>query len=339
MQPGTECQYCGSSKSRGSVDVLESMFGWRESFSYRKCAMCGSLWLAEIPSDMAKYYPENYYSIESDPEVAFGGRRRRIGARGLVTIVLWGPQWLARLLETYAWNGEARKIAGLVAAVRRGGLPSRSSTRILDVGSGSGALPYLLACGGIRDVVGIDPFIGDDRRFANKAVVLKTSLREVEGTFDMVMFHHSLEHVHDVSADLRLAVEHLSENGAIVVRAPNADSEAFARYGPDWFQLDAPRHISIPTREGMRRLADRAGLRIRFTYDDSSAIQFWRSEQVRRGLPMQSPHAAATEAGERLFSNAQIAAWQRESRRLNRMSRGDQTVWVLERAASESPTA
>ena len=90
----------------------------------------------------------------------------------------------------------------------------------------------------------------------------KAYLQDVVGTFDVIMFHHSLEHVPDPRRELADAAERLAPDGFCVVRLPTPSSEAFRLYREDWVQIDPPRHIALPSRDGMALLAERAGFRV-----------------------------------------------------------------------------
>ena len=43
------------------------MFGYRETFTYFQCNLCRCLQIAEMPQDMSRYYPQDYYSFSSRP--------------------------------------------------------------------------------------------------------------------------------------------------------------------------------------------------------------------------------------------------------------------------------
>jgi hypothetical protein len=59
------------------------MIGLGEAFDYLECPVCGSLQIAEIPADLSRYYPADYYSYGRSPApragrgLASGLRRRR----------------------------------------------------------------------------------------------------------------------------------------------------------------------------------------------------------------------------------------------------------------------
>ena len=41
------------------------MFGTRERFAYFECSACGCLQIETVPADMARHYPDNYYSFSA----------------------------------------------------------------------------------------------------------------------------------------------------------------------------------------------------------------------------------------------------------------------------------
>lgn len=44
----------------------EMMFGFGEEFAYFECSKCGCLQISEIPVDISKYYPSDYYSFSQN---------------------------------------------------------------------------------------------------------------------------------------------------------------------------------------------------------------------------------------------------------------------------------
>lgn len=40
------------------------MFGFRNEFTYIECAVCGTVQIEEVPTDIAEYYPGDYYSYK-----------------------------------------------------------------------------------------------------------------------------------------------------------------------------------------------------------------------------------------------------------------------------------
>jgi len=59
------CKICNNSRNNKTFHVKEMMFGLRDEFKYFECSNCECLQIEEIPQNIAKYYPGNYYSFHS----------------------------------------------------------------------------------------------------------------------------------------------------------------------------------------------------------------------------------------------------------------------------------
>ena len=95
------------------------------------------------------------------------------------------------------------------------------------------------------------------------------------------------------------------------------DSWARAHYGPDWAQLDAPRHLQIPTRRSIEHLAAGVDLELVHVEDDSGVFQIWGSEREHPRSPV-----------------LRLARWlaaRRQAARLRRVGEGDQAAFYLRR--------
>lgn len=98
--------------------------------------------------------------------------------------------------------------------------------------------------------------------------MLRRTPDELEGEYDFVMLHHSLEHMSDQFAAFGHLRRLLKPSGKLLVRIPLAGGLAWRRYGVDWVQLDAPRHLYLHTERSIRVLADQTGLKVeRVIYD------------------------------------------------------------------------
>jgi 2-polyprenyl-3-methyl-5-hydroxy-6-metoxy-1,4-benzoquinol methylase len=78
------------------------------------------------------------------------------------------------------------------------------------------------------------------------------------GPFDLITFIHSLEHMDDPRAILKRVSELLTDQGVLMIEAPNFDSSARRLIGKKWRQFiqDHKRHFSIET---LKRLLDEEG--------------------------------------------------------------------------------
>lgn len=83
-----------------------------------------------------------------------------------------------------------------------------------------------------------------------------------EGSFDVVRFSHSLEHVADPARELREARRVLRPGGSLVVAVPNFGSLLARVLRSRWFYLDVPRHLWHFERRQLAELVERTGFRV-----------------------------------------------------------------------------
>jgi SAM-dependent methyltransferase len=305
------CRLCGNSHHSQLHTAPESRYRSGEAFDYVDCAACGSLSLVTLPPDPGAHYPADYSGFRP----AAGGRRRGWLRRQRDRYVLWGRGVIGRLLLARYPEPAIRALAGTDPAAR-----------VLDVGAGGGALVTRLRALGFAHVLGVDPYTA--ATYPNGARVVQGTLDDITGTWDVIMFHHAFEHVPDPGATLRAAADRLAPDGTLLIRAPLVPCVAWRRYGVAWVQLDAPRHVFIPSLEGLTELARANGLGLLSVRHDSTAFQFWGSECVRQGFPLDDAAAAR-------FSRAQRRRWARAARQLNARGQGDQAAFTFMRAPAE----
>jgi len=315
------CRICGNTEGNPSYFPKEMMFGWREEFEYVECARCGCLQIAQIPPDLAKYYPsEGYYSYKPP-------RQKRY------------PGWLLELrhLRTRYLLGEFSLLGMLLGKISRpqehfdwlGGRGLTLDSRILDVGCGAGGLLLKLQREGFSSLLGADPFIEADIDYGNGVRILKRGVDELEGTFDFIMLHHSFEHMPDPAAALKGLSRLLAPGGTLLLRIPVADSWARRHYGLDWMAWDAPRHLYLHTRKSMALLAAGAGMEIASVVHDSSGQQFSSSELYIRGVPYVEHGKYRPGGRPDAYSQAEWDGFQTKAAQLNRKGEGDTACFYL----------
>ena len=289
------CRICGSPVVGARVCAEERAYGTHEEFDYVRCGQCGCLQIARIPDDLGRHYPSDYYSfIRQAPSIK--SKVRDFLAIFGPAVLFAGHQW---------WEIGDKK------AVRDSG--ARTTDRILDLGCGDGALISSLYQIGFTKASGADPFISDDVIHANGARVMKAQASEIQGQFDLVMMHHSLEHVADqagLAQDLRRLV---AATGRLVIRIPTVESWAAEMYGRDWAHFEAPRHLYLHSRTSIRLLLERAGFVVTKIVDDAGSYSLTASEHLKRGGRLGDHRPSREESA---------AAWRR-ARALNREGRGD----------------
>lgn len=308
------CRICGNHEGNERFVAKEMMFGLREEFAYFQCRACDCLQIETIPTDLSRYYPDDYYSktapIATSRGVTVDALRRASSWLRLHTANPGGT----KRSEVFSWLRGAR------ATYR---------SRVLDVGCGRGRLLHDLHLDGFRDLTGVDPFLDHDLHSDNGITIHRAQLGDIDGRFDLVMMHHSFEHMPDPHAVLRSAAERLTPTGCLLIRIPLASSHAWRHYGVDWFQLDAPRHFYLHGRKSLQLLADQTGFGIDRVIYDSKASQFWGSEQYARDIPHRSERSHAEDPTRSIFSPRKIREFSRRSRALNRSEDGDAACFFL----------
>lgn len=312
------CRVCGNLAGNTVYECPEMMFGGGELFPYTECAACGCLQINEIPPDLARFYPADYYS--------FSGAFTASGKARVVTwlktrrtsYALTGRGILGRWLS-YRWPDERGRTLRL-ADLRR-------TDRILDVGCGGGELVYELRSLGY-DAVGIDAYIRDDLTIDGTQVLKRASVFEESRKFDVVMMHHSFEHMAEPGNVLAQCGRFLAPGGRILIHIPTAASWVWRHYRTNWVGLDAPRHLFLHTPNSMAKLTEVAGLRVTRMLYTSGGGQFWQCEQRAKGLALRNhvPYHSAP------ISRAQRRKDEARAQELNRQNDGDQVAFVLERA-------
>jgi SAM-dependent methyltransferase len=289
-----QCRTCRGNSGK-EHSFREMMLGTRKEFAYWECLACGCLQIATVPEDMSEYYPSNYYSFSLHAAAWKGWYYRSHFV---------APQ-LMRVLRRCSPD-----FASVIASRPKPG------ARILDVGCGGGGLVGILRILGF-EALGIDPHVK-----TSTSLVQRASLDEVHGDWDMIMFHHSLEHMGNHAEVLRRARSKLRAGGLCLVRIPVA-TWAWQHYGKDWVQLDAPRHLIVHTPGSFRLTAEVAKFRVEQIVFDSDEFQFYGSELYRRNIPLTDPRARE------VFSRTQLHEFRVQADDLNRQQLGDQAAFFL----------
>ena len=303
------CRICERRDDHPRFSAREMMFGFRDQFTYFECKGCGCVQIERVPENLAKYYPNTYYSFQNSSPLKSYLKR----------------QWAAR-----AFHGKGL-VGGLVArclgpqqaveSVRRTNPPFDAA--IVDVGSGSGELLYLLSSLGFRDLTGVDPFLEKDSVTPEGIKLWKKELAALDGQFDMLMMHHSFEHTLAPAEIVGHIHRLLKPRGVAILRVPVAGSYAWKTYGVNWVGLDAPRHIFLPTAKSMQVLADKAGFRFGEVAYESNEFQFWGSEQYVRDIPLNDARSYSRQIWKLALQLPPIRGYRKQAAELNAQQQGD----------------
>jgi SAM-dependent methyltransferase len=311
-----ECKLCGNVNGNTTLVAKEMMFGLHDEFVYIQCAHCGALQISEIPTDLAKYYPANYYSFSNT-----------------YSIKSLFKTWRRGKLYAYRFNKYA--IIGALFTLLGGKCPvwmskkyAHFKSNILDIGCGAGELLLEMQQAGFKHLTGIDPFIEKDIQYKNGLTIYKKNIYELTGQFDFIMMHHSFEHMEEPFKVLEKLTTLLPSGGYALIRIPVADTFAFRTYGANWVNLDAPRHFFLHTSISIQNLANAVGLQLVETIYDSHQLQFFGSELYKQGISLVE---FSTGKHANIFTASQMKRFQQTSEMLNANRNGDFACFYLKK--------
>ena len=296
------------------------MLGYREVFRYFQCSKCKCLQICDIPNDISRYYPNNYYSYNAQRTQL--GKLKKLKWKIVNNYAVTNKGALGKLIYRYRPNTDLRFLH--VSKIKK-------SDYILDVGCGAGNLLYSLKELGFQNLFGIDPYYNNSE--GKKGVLIeKKSIHNVKGSWQLIMFNHSFEHISDPENTLRRVFGLLNRRGFCILRIPTVSSYAWEQYGVKWVQLDAPRHYFLHSIESVEILAQKTGFNLLDIVYDSTSFQFWGSELYQKNIPLidQMPYVGGS-VDKSLFSEKEMFEYERQAIKLNTAKRGDQAIFYLEK--------
>jgi 2-polyprenyl-3-methyl-5-hydroxy-6-metoxy-1,4-benzoquinol methylase len=312
-----QCRICGNREGNRRFEVKEMMFGLREIFQYFQCSQCDCLQIETVPRDMSRYCPGEYYSFQ----VQNINRFQQIGLKVRNRYALFNKGGaIGKALYARYPNAALRSLSFI---------PLKKASSILDVGCGVGKLLYFLRISGFKNLLGVDPYIERDIKYKNGLIIQKKSLNEVEGEWDVIMLHHSFEHIADPEDSLTKISNLLKPTGYCIIRIPTVSSYTWGHYKVNWVGLDAPRHFFLHSLKSTKLLCDRANLTIENISFDSSGFSFWGSEQYLRDMPLLHKHSYWVNPQGSIFTDKEIQEFHTRAHELNLAKQGDQAVFTL----------
>jgi SAM-dependent methyltransferase len=314
------CGICGNTSDNIKHDLREMFFGSREMFEYAECSACGVLELLNVPEDLSRFYPTDYYSF-GPPRIKSSHTLKHHINKPFMSAYLAAPEGPARNLVS-----KLRRIPEDIAKLAKMRI-SRSS-RILDVGCGAGDLLLLMERYGFTNLAGIDPFIEKDIEYPSGLTIRQLNVSDLNETYDVVMSHHVVEHIPNPFDALKDMARLTKPGGYVLIRMPNAASEAKDHYGVNWVQWDPPRHVFVHTPKTVEILAESAGLEVEEICCDSTGFQFSGSEGYLKDIPLVDQIERKD-----LFTEAEMNEWAKKSAELNAQNRGDSLCAILRKPA------
>lgn len=170
-----------------------------------------------------------------------------------------GTSGLAHFIKTVAFRRQAK------ALLRDTGV---RPARVLDYGCGSGLFTRCL--GDVLEggsVTGSDFHESAPPDLSDRPYVPMNGLKELEGTFDLVLAMHVLEHDDDAAGLLNKIARMARPGGLVVIEVPNIDCFWTGLLGKAWDAWYLPFHRTHFSRASLEALVSRSGLQAVRTID------------------------------------------------------------------------
>jgi SAM-dependent methyltransferase len=230
QEAGPACVACGGGLTTLVLaDAEDYEYRVPGRFRFVRCEACGLVFVSPRPSRAALlgYYPADYHAYQRPTSRLFAA--------------------LDRLNLRRRVRGYLRRLGG--------------GRRVLDVGCGDGALLEEFRRRGAAVLAGVD-FSPEVAPGAGTFDFFRGTLEEApwpDGSFDLIVMHHVLEHVEEPLATLRRAHALLAAGGALVGQVPNVESTEHALFGRYWNGFHTPRHLQCFGPGPLLSLLRRAG--------------------------------------------------------------------------------
>lgn len=336
-----QCRICNNTNGQTYI-AHEMMFGFRDSFTYWQCDSCECLQLVTPPDDISRYYPRNYYAFVNRTTPTSRPKA------GTLRCWFWRNRNKAQLFRRgfliwrlLAWL-RPRPDVFLPHQMER--IPNLTfSSRVLDVGCGNGNLLLKMYEIGFDNLLGIDPYV--DRKSevlcdGTTVRFLPVELHDLdEDPFDLIMFHHSLEHMPDQHLIFRAIEKLLAPTGTCLIRIPTVSSTVWEKYKSDWVELDAPRHFYLHSHKSISFLANSHGLQVTNIFCDSDAFAYLGSELYQKQLTLVDPTTRDRRRFENYFSEDQRRYFETCAKRDNQALKGGRIVLYLRKSTETGESA
>jgi len=316
------CMICNNSINNKNFKIKGKTLQVEAEFTYFQCSNCGCLQIAEIPYNIELYYPSSYYSYFNKCVIPKNlikkHLKKKIFYNNLILKVKFFKIFINKLLRLYPDT----LLQSLI------NIEFSKQKKILDVGCGNGSYLYFLKELKFENLLGIDPFISRDIIYENNLIIKKMKFEDVRGKWDIIMFHHSLEHISNQKLVFSIIFELLNKNGVCIIRIPTVSSYAWRHYGVNWVQIDPPRHFFLHSIKSILYLCKLHNLHLEKVIYDSTDFQFWGTEQSLRNISLDSEHSHLKNPNS-VFTEKQIKKFRKKARRLNKINQGDQAIFYI----------
>ncbi|RXR20975.1 class I SAM-dependent methyltransferase [Flavobacterium amnicola] len=133
---------------------------------------------------------------------------------------------------------------------------------LLDIGAGTGDFLVTAKAQG-WDTTGIEPNVNAKNLAISKGISFQNSIESIENEqFDVITMWHVMEHVPDVTHQIKELKRLLKPNGTIIIAVPNYKSFDAQHYGIFWAAYDVPRHLWHFSKTAMEKLVSRENMKL-----------------------------------------------------------------------------
>ncbi len=245
----TACYYCNGSELLPGIDnIKDHLHTSDHTWRFLLCKNCDSLLLTPRPDDasLAGHYPLEFSPVASQNILT-----------NMIRSSIRPGYWLM-----YRWLHRVQALITLQLLKRKTG----NGLRLLDVGCGNGVFLQSAAELGfevtgceqresaityIKDTLKLDAICADTDSITQHFP---------PNSFDVISLFHVIEHLSHPSATLKNCFDLLKPGGLLILGLPMIDSLQASLLGKRWCCLEAaPRHLSVPTKKGLKIFVENGG--------------------------------------------------------------------------------
>jgi len=133
---------------------------------------------------------------------------------------------------------------------------------LLDIGAGTGDFLVTAKTAGWQ-ITGIEPNENAKKLAISKGISFQNTIESIENQqFDVITMWHVMEHVPDVTHQIKELKRLLKPNGTIIIAVPNYKSYDAKHYGIFWAAYDVPRHLWHFSKTSIEKLVSRENMKL-----------------------------------------------------------------------------
>jgi SAM-dependent methyltransferase len=243
-QESVACPLCGAHDEQLVFVAPDTMFNQPGFYRNVACARCSMRYVNPRPTmaALSRHYPADYLCYSNFQEEH------------------WLLKWAFARLQRDQTRRRIRQVERVIGRFAAG-------SRVLDVGCGRGDLLAFLKNERGCAVTGVDVNAGVVETVHRELgiAVRQGTLCETawpEQSFEVVTMTEYLEHEPQPRPVLDEARRVLTPRGILAIEIPDISSPLGRLFGPNWWQVDAPRHLTFFSPVALTRLLEEVGFEV-----------------------------------------------------------------------------